>query len=143
MFKTFVDLLKKRKRLTEPEVRFYMWQLLDAIRYMHRRSIIHRDLKLGNLFLTKDLSLKIGDYGLAASLKHDGERKKYILIISRAHLTYRTICGTPNYIAPEILFDTQNGHSFEVDIWSLGVVMYTMLVGKPPFQTKDIKTIYK
>ncbi len=87
-----------------------MSQLLDGIRYMHRRSIIHRDLKLGNLFLDKHLSLKIGDYGLAASLKHDGERKK-------------TICGTPNYIAPEILFDTQNGHSFEVDIWSLGVVM--------------------
>jgi serine/threonine protein kinase len=116
-----------------------MWQLLDAVRYMHRRSNIHRDLKLGNLFLTKDMNLKIGDFGLATNLKHDGERKK-------------TICGTPNYIAPEILFDTQNGHSFEVDIWSLGVVMcvflyynarYTLLIGKPPFQTKDIKTIYK
>ena len=55
-----------------------MWQLLDGIRYMHRRSIIHRDLKLGNLFLTKDMHLKIGDFGLAASLKHDGERKKYV-----------------------------------------------------------------
>ena len=71
-----MELLKRRKRLTEPEVRYYGWQLLDAVRYMHRRSIIHRDLKLGNLFLTKDMKLKIGDYGLAASLKHDGERKK-------------------------------------------------------------------
>jgi serine/threonine protein kinase len=54
-----------------------MWQLLDGVRHMHRKGIIHRDLKLGNLFLTRDMTLKIGDYGLAASLKHDGERKKY------------------------------------------------------------------
>jgi polo-like kinase 1 len=47
------------------------------------------------------------------------------------------------YSAPEVLFDTQNGHSFEVDIWSLGVIMYTLLVGRPPFQTKDVKAIYK
>ncbi|KAJ3082840.1 Cell cycle serine/threonine-protein kinase cdc5/MSD2, partial [Quaeritorhiza haematococci] len=108
--KTFVDMLKKRRRLTEPEVRYYMYQLLDAVRYMHQNRVIHRDLKLGNLFLTRDMALKLGDFGLAANIKIDGERKK-------------TICGTPNYIAPEVLFDTQNGHSYEVDIWSLGVVM--------------------
>ncbi|TPX68540.1 hypothetical protein SpCBS45565_g02977 [Spizellomyces sp. 'palustris'] len=128
--KTFVEMLRKRRRLTEPEVCHYMWQLLDAVREVHRRGVIHRDLKLGNLFLTRDMQLKLGDFGLAAMIKHDGERKK-------------TICGTPNYIAPEVLFDTQTGHSFEVDIWSLGVVMYTLLIGKPPFQTKDVKAIYK
>lgn len=106
-----MDYLRKRKRLTEPEVRYYMWQLLDGVRYMHRRGYIHRDIKLGNLFLDHKMHMKIGDFGLAATIEHDGERKK-------------TICGTPNYIAPEILFDTKNGHSFEVDIWSLGVVMY-------------------
>ncbi|KAJ3154014.1 Cell cycle serine/threonine-protein kinase cdc5/MSD2 [Geranomyces variabilis] len=128
--KTFVEMLKKRKQLTEPEVRHYMWQLLDAVSEIHRRGVIHRDLKLGNFFLTRDMKLKLGDFGLAASIKHDGERKK-------------TICGTPNYIAPEVLFDTQTGHSYEVDIWSLGVVMYTFLIGRPPFQTKDVKAIYK
>lgn len=128
--RTFVDLIKKRRRITEPEVRFWMWQLLDAVRHLHRKGVIHRDLKLGNLFLDENLNLKVGDFGLAAMIKHDGERKK-------------TICGTPNYIAPEVLFDTANGHSFEVDIWSLGVVMYTLLVGKPPFQTKDLKSIYR
>ncbi|KAI8999393.1 kinase-like domain-containing protein [Gaertneriomyces semiglobifer] len=128
--RTFVEMLRKRRRLTEAEVRHWMWQLLDAVRDVHRRGVIHRDLKLGNLFITRDMKLKLGDFGLAAMIKHDGERKK-------------TICGTPNYIAPEVLFDTQTGHSFEVDIWSLGVVMYTLLIGKPPFQTKDVKAIYK
>jgi serine/threonine protein kinase len=107
-----------------------MYQLLDAVAYMHAQKIIHRDLKLGNLFIAKNLNMKIGDFGLAANIKHDGERK-------------RTICGTPNYIAPEVLFDTENGHSYEVDIWSLGVIMYTLIVGKPPFQTKEVNAIYK
>lgn len=59
------------------------------------------------------------------------------------HVTCRTICGTPNYIAPEVLFDQKNGHSFEVDMWSLGVILYTLLIGRPPFQTKEVKAIYK
>merc|ERR1712196_167783 len=71
----------------------------------------------------------MGDFGLAAQLEYDGEMR-------------RTICGTPNYIAPEIL-DGKSGHSYEVDIWSLGVIMYTMLVGKPPFETSDVKTTYR
>lgn len=128
--KTMVDILKARKRLTDPEVRYYMWHLLDAVKYMHKSRVIHRDLKLGNMFLTSDMKLKIGDFGLAAKIDKDGDRKK-------------TICGTPNYIAPEVLFDSQTGHSFEVDMWSLGVVMYTLLIGRPPFQTKEVKQIYK
>ncbi|KAI8904820.1 PLK protein kinase, partial [Gorgonomyces haynaldii] len=128
--RTFVEMLKQRKRITDPEIKFYMHGLLEGVKYMHSKNIIHRDIKLGNLFLDQQMHLKIGDFGLAASIQHDGERKK-------------TICGTPNYIAPEILFDQQQGHSFEVDIWSVGVVMYTLMIGKPPFQTKDVKQIYK
>ena len=56
---------------------------------------------------------------------------------------FRNICGTANYIAPEVLFDTKNGHSFEVDIWSLGVIMYVLLVGRFPFGDKDVNMIYK
>jgi len=124
-----MELMKKRRTLTEPEVRYYMMQLLDAVEYLHVRQIIHRDLKLGNLFLDKDMHIKVGDFGLACQLGHDNERKK-------------TICGTPNYIAPEVLQGGDGGHSYEVDIWSIGCILYTVLFGKPPFQTRDVKTTY-
>lgn len=95
--------------------------MINALKYLHSNKIIHRDLKLGNLFISEKMELKLGDFGLATKLDFDGEKKK-------------TICGTPNYIAPEIL-DGKIGHSFEVDIWSLGVIIYTLLIGKPPFET--------
>ncbi|WVR03341.1 hypothetical protein IAU60_000332 [Kwoniella sp. DSM 27419] len=127
---SLMDLLKRRRRFTEPEARYFLVQLIGACQYMHQTNVIHRDLKLGNLFLDVDMNVKVGDLGLAALIENPGDRKK-------------TICGTPNYIAPEVLFDTANGHSFEVDIWSVGVILYTLLIGKPPFQTKDVKAIYK
>ncbi|KAJ7117391.1 kinase-like domain-containing protein [Mycena crocata] len=127
---SLMDLLRRRKRFTEPEARFFMIQLIGACHYMHGQSVIHRDLKLGNLFLDAHMNIKVGDFGLAALIESPGERKK-------------TICGTPNYIAPEVLFDTASGHSFEVDTWSIGVILYTLVVGRPPFQTKDVKAIYQ
>ncbi|TDL22776.1 Pkinase-domain-containing protein [Rickenella mellea] len=127
---SLMDMLRRRKRFTEPESRYFVIQLLGACHYMHTHQVIHRDLKLGNLFLDANMNVKVGDFGLAALIESPGERKK-------------TICGTPNYIAPEVLFDTANGHSFEVDTWSIGVILYTLVVGRPPFQTKDVKTIYK
>ena len=75
------------------------------------------------------MEVKVADFGLATKLEFDGERKK-------------TICGTPNYIAPEIL-EGKAGHSYEVDIWSLGVIIYTLIIGKPPYETPDVKTTYK
>ncbi|GAA5849655.1 hypothetical protein JCM8547_000523 [Rhodosporidiobolus lusitaniae] len=127
---SLLDLLRLRRRYSEPEARFYLTQLVGACDYMHANSVIHRDLKLGNLMLDENMDLRVGDFGLAALVKFPGERKK-------------TICGTPNYIAPEILFDQKAGHSFEVDIWSIGVILYTLLIGRPPFQTKDVKNIYR
>lgn len=125
------DLLRRRKKISEAEVRFYIRQLVDGIDYLHSNLVIHRDLKLGNLFLTSDMEIKIGDFGLATRLDNLYDRK-------------RTMCGTPNYIAPEILNGQRgDGHSFEVDIWSMGVVMYTLLVGRPPFETEDVKDTYK
>ncbi len=128
--KSMMELLKSRKRLTEPEARYYLAQMLSALKYMHGHRIIHRDLKLGNIFLNSSLEVKIGDFGLATQLAYDDERKK-------------TICGTPNYIAPEVLQGGEAGHSYQVDIWSLGVVLYTWIYGKPPFETSDVKTTYR
>ena len=127
---SLMELLKKRKTLTEPEVRFFTTQICGGIKYMHSRRVIHRDLKLGNIFFDKNYNLKIGDFGLAAVLANDRERKY-------------TVCGTPNYIAPEVLMGKHSGHSYEVDIWSIGVMIYALLIGKPPFQAKDVNTIYE
>lgn len=127
---SLMELLKSRRLVSEPEVRFFMTQICGAVKYMHSRRVIHRDLKLGNIFFDKDYNLKIGDFGLAAVLANDRERKY-------------TVCGTPNYIAPEVLLGKHSGHSFEVDIWSIGVMIYALLVGKPPFQSKDVNTIYE
>lgn len=113
----------------------YLSQIVNALKYLHQHKVIHRDLKLGNLFLNENMEIKLGDFGLATKLEYDGEKKK-------------TICGTPNYIAPEIL--EGKGHSYEVDIWSVGVILYrnllhryTQLVGKPPFETPEVKATYK
>lgn len=125
--RSMMELHKRRRVVTDYECRFYIHQILEGVKYLHDSSIIHRDLKLGNLFLNDQLNVKIGDFGLATRIDFDGERKK-------------TLCGTPNYIAPEIL--NKKGHSFEVDIWSIGCVMYTLLVGQPPFETKSLKDTY-
>ncbi|XP_012866621.1 PREDICTED: serine/threonine-protein kinase PLK1 [Dipodomys ordii] len=125
--RSLLELHKRRKALTEPEARYYLRQIVLGCQYLHRNRVIHRDLKLGNLFLNEDLEVKIGDFGLATRVEYDGERKK-------------TLCGTPNYIAPEVL--SKKGHSFEVDVWSIGCIMYTLLVGKPPFETSCLKETY-
>ncbi|XP_040212467.1 serine/threonine-protein kinase PLK1 [Rana temporaria] len=125
--RSLLELHKRRKAVTEPEARYYLRQTIMGCQYLHSNKVIHRDLKLGNLFLNDDMDVKIGDFGLATQVEFDGERKK-------------TLCGTPNYIAPEVL--GKKGHSFEVDIWSLGCIMYTLLVGKPPFETSCLKETY-
>lgn len=125
--RSLMELHKRRKAVTEPEARYFMRQIALGVKYLHDSKIIHRDLKLGNLFLSDDMDVKIGDLGLATRVDYDGERK-------------RTLCGTPNYIAPEVI--CKKGHSFEVDVWSMGCILYTLLVGKPPFETSSLKDTY-
>lgn len=77
--------------------------------------------------------MKLADFGLATKLEYQGDRK-------------HTVCGTPNYIAPEVIMSSMgigvSGHSFEVDIWSTGVIMYLMLIGKAPFETSRVEKTY-
>lgn len=76
MFSIHYNNFRRRKALSEPEVRYYMKQILEGVVYLHGLQIIHRDLKLGNLFLNDDLEVKIGDFGLAARIEYNGQRKK-------------------------------------------------------------------
>lgn len=101
-------------------IRMWMTQLIDGLAYIHSRGIIHRDLKLGNLFLDDNVSLKIGDFGFSIHLDH-GERDQGKMM------------GTPNYISPEGI--ARCVPTFAGDIWAVGVILYTLIVGKPPFQT--------
>nr|XP_044626582.1 serine/threonine-protein kinase PLK3 isoform X2 [Equus asinus] len=126
--KSLAHIWKARHTLLEPEVRYYLRQILSGLKYLHQKGILHRDLKLGNFFITENMELKMGDFGLATRLEPPEQRKK-------------TICGTPNYVAPEVL--QRQGHGPEADVWSLGCVMYTLLCGSPPFETVDLKETYR
>ncbi|XP_072108656.1 serine/threonine-protein kinase PLK2b [Mobula birostris] len=126
--RSMAHVLKARKVLTEPEVRYYLRQIVSGLKCLHEQGILHRDLKLGNFFINESMELKIGDFGLAAKLEPVEQRS-------------RTICGTPNYLSPEVL--NKQGHGCESDIWALGCVMYTMLLGRPPFETTNLKETYR
>ncbi|KAI9745466.1 MAG: hypothetical protein M1818_001000 [Claussenomyces sp. TS43310] len=110
-----------KQKLTEDETRKVFIQLFQAVKYLHDRGIVHRDIKPENILLTdKDLQVKVADFGLAK-------------IIGEESFT-TTLCGTPSYVAPEILEDSRNRrYTRAVDIWSLGVVLYICLCGFPPF----------
>lgn len=110
-----------KQKLSEDETRKVYIQLLQAVKYLHERGIVHRDIKPENILLAdKDLSIKLADFGLAK-------------IIGEESFT-TTLCGTPSYVAPEILENSKHRrYTRGVDVWSLGVVLYICLCGFPPF----------
>ncbi|MBW00577.1 Serine/threonine-protein kinase PLK4, partial [Eschrichtius robustus] len=117
-------LKNRRKPFSENEARHFMHQIITGMLYLHSHGILHRDLTLSNLLLTRNMNIKIADFGLATQLKMPHEK-------------HYTLCGTPNYISPEIA--TRSAHGLESDIWSLGCMFYTLLIGRPPFDTDTIK----
>lgn len=126
---TLSEAIKRTQGLTEEQTRKYLFQLVSAAKYLHHNGVVHRDLKLGNLLLNDQMDLKIADFGLAVKIQRAGERRK-------------TVCGTPNYMAPEML-ESGHGHSFGVDIWAIGVILYACLYGVSPFQSGELATIYR
>ncbi|EEC06033.1 cAMP-dependent protein kinase catalytic subunit, putative [Ixodes scapularis] len=120
--------LSRERVFTEERTRFYGAEILLALEYLHGQGIIYRDLKLENLLLDKDGHVKIADFGLC---KED--------IAFGA--TTKTFCGTPEYLAPEVLEDTDYGRA--VDWWGLGVVMYEMMCGRLPFYSRDHDVLFE
>ncbi|XP_054717223.1 RAC serine/threonine-protein kinase-like [Uloborus diversus] len=120
--------LSRERIFSEERTKFYGGEILLALDYLHTEGIIYRDLKLENLLLDKDGHIKIADFGLCKEDINYGA-------------TTKTFCGTPEYLAPEVLEDTDYGRA--VDWWGLGVVMYEMMCGRLPFYNRDHDILFE
>lgn len=120
--------LSRDRVFTEDRARFYGAEIVSALEYLHSRNVVYRDLKLENLMLDKDGHIKITDFGLCKEGITDGA-------------TMKTFCGTPEYLAPEVLEDNDYGRA--VDWWGLGVVMYEMMCGRLPFYNQDHERLFE
>ncbi|KAL4368479.1 hypothetical protein GQ457_05G001100 [Hibiscus cannabinus] len=125
------DKIATRGRLKEDEARSYFQQLINAVDFCHGTGVFHRDLKPENLLLDSNGVLKISDFGLSAlsqQVREDG--------------LLHTACGTPNYVAPEVLKD--NGYDGRAsDIWSCGVILFVLTAGYLPFDEPNLVCLYK
>jgi len=119
--------IQRVERFNEEAVKFYASQLILALAHLHQHQIIYRDLKPENVLVDREGYIKITDFGLS---------KQNILDNHSAN----SFCGTPEYLAPEIVENL--GHGRAVDWWSLGAIVYEMLTGLPPFYSKDREKLF-
>jgi len=119
------DKILEKIKFSEKEAKIHFYQMLSAVQYLHQHNIAHRDLKPENILLSNDDTnplIKISDMGLSKLVDHT--------------TFLQTFCGTPQYLAPEVLISRVRGdgsYGFEVDMWALGVILYILLSGCPPF----------
>ncbi|KAJ3111566.1 MAP/microtubule affinity-regulating kinase 3 [Phlyctochytrium bullatum] len=124
-----IEYIAARNHLSEKEARRFFRQLISAMDHCHMANVVHRDLKLENLLLTDNKTLLISDFGLGRTFQNDTDE------------LMKTFCGTPNYAAVELI----SGIPYigvKSDIWAMGVVLYVMMTGKPPFTGENISALY-
>ena len=114
--------VKKRRKLSEKTAKFLFRQIIEGIKYIHSKNIVHRDIKLENILIDVNNNIKICDFGIGKILENKNKK-------------LHDQCGTPMYMAPEILLSNkENGYDpFPIDLWSAGIALYIMLSGTLPF----------
>lgn len=125
------DKIASKGRLKEDEARKYFQQLINAVDYCHSRGVYHRDLKPENLLLDASGVLKVSDFGLSAlpqQVREDG--------------LLHTTCGTPNYVAPEVI-NNKGYDGAKADLWSCGVILFVLMAGYLPFEESNLVALYK
>lgn len=120
--------IQRARKFDEPRARFYAAEVTLALMFLHRHGIIYRDLKLDNILLDAEGHCKIADFGMCKEGMVPGK-------------TTQTFCGTPDYIAPEILQEQE--YDASVDWWALGVLMYEMMAGQPPFEADNEDDLFE
>jgi len=124
------DRIVSKGSYTEKDAADLVVKFLEAIEYLHEKGIVHRDLKPENLLLKSkdnDSDVKLADFGLSKIVGQE--------------VLMQTACGTPGYVAPEVL--RQKGYGKAVDMWSVGVITYILLCGYPPFYDEDQATLFE
>lgn len=117
---------RKNQFFLESQILDWFTQICLAMKHVHDRKILHRDIKNQNIFLNKDNTIKLGDFGIARILSNTREKAK-------------TMVGTPYYLSPEII--ENKPYTFSSDVWSLGVVLYELCALKPPFNADNLKML--
>lgn len=117
--------LQKEEKFSEAQAAEYIYRLADALHYCHQKAVIHRDIKPENLLLGRKGQLKLSDFGWS---------------VHTPHFRRTTLCGTLDYLSPEMVTGQQHDH--KVDNWSLGVLTYEFVVGRPPFEATGQRETY-
>ena len=123
------DYIVKKKRMDEDEACKVFDQIVSGIEYCHKLKIVHRDLKLENILIDYDQTIRIVDFGLSNTYK-SGEKLK-------------TACGSPCYAAPEMIDGKEPYEPIMVDVWSAGIILYAMVCGFLPFEDPDTRKLYQ